>query len=306
MPLFDFGKNLIGIPDEWKQSGGKNVKIALLDTGANLSHPALQHLDISGRKFDVTLSGFDVDSATGDDPVDDTAPGSNLHGTQLLSIIAANPPDDTGVKGIATDVEIYIIKIIDSQARTLASNFLKAIELCEKLDVDIISNSSFPRKDDRSVIPKIDAAIQRLVAKNTLFISALKNSELPARFNKIVFPTNIENTVITGVPQVLMLKKTDANFKFASSINFFFPELKVTSFGNADNSTGKTFSARSSHATAGLTAIFALYLSHKKSTDTNFSRPSRNEILTEMQKHCPKFSKKEFMNGKAKFQFSKT
>ena len=306
MPQFDFGKNLIGIPDEWKQTGGKHVKIALLDTGANLAHPALQHLDISGRKFDVTRSGFDVNSATGDDTVEDTASGSNLHGTQLLSIIAANPPEDTGVKGIATEAEIYIIKIIDNQSKTLASNFLKAIELCEKLDVDIISNSSFPRKDDRTLIPKIDAAIQRLVAKNTLFVSALKNSELPVRFNKIVFPTNIQNTIITGVPQVLMLKKTETNFKFDDSINFFFPELKVTSFGNADNSTGKTFSARSSHATAGLSAILALYLSHKKSTDTDFSRPSRNEILTEIQKHCPMFSKKEFMNGSAKFQFSKT
>lgn len=306
MPKFDFCKNLIGIPDEWKQTGGKNVKIALLDTGANLNHPALQHLDVSGRKFDVTLPDFEVTTATGDDPVPDTAPGSDLHGTQLLSIMAANPSDDFGVKGLAPDAEYFIIKIINSERKTLATNYLKAIELCHHLDVDIISNSAFPRKDDRSVLPIIDAAFQKLAEKNILFVSALKNSELPARFNKIVFPTNQPNAIVTGVPQRLMLKKIDTDFEFNEGIHFFFPELKVTSFSDSDKSTGKTFLSRSSHATAGLSAVLALYLSHKKEPDVNFERPTKAEVISELQNHCADFSKNTLMGGNAPFQFFKT
>jgi len=209
--------------------------------------------------------------------VPDTAPGSDLHGTQLLSIMAANPSDDFGVKGLAPDAEYFIIKIIDSERKTLATNYLKAIELCHHLDVDIISNSAFPRKDDRSVLPIIDAAFQKLAEKNILFVSALKNSELPARFNKIVFPTNQPNAIV-----------------------------KVTSFSDSDKSTGKTFLSRSSHATAGLSAVLALYLSHKKEPDVNFERPTKAEVISELQNHCADFSKNTLMGGNAPFQFFKT
>lgn len=306
MPKFDFRENLIGVPDEWKQTGGKNVKIALLDTGANLNHPALQHLDISGRKFDVTLPDFDINTATGDDPVPDTAPGSDLHGTQLLSIMAANPTDEIGVKGIAPEADYYIIKIINSERKTLATNYLKAIELCHDLDVDIIANSAFPRKDDRSVLPKIDAAFQKLEENNVLFVSALKNSELPKRFNKIVFPTSQPNTIVTGVPQKLMLKAMEADFKFGENIHFFFPEIKVTSFSNSDQSTGKTFLSRSSHAAAGLSAILALYLSHKMTSIPDFEKPTKEEVIAEFQNHCADFSKNILMGDQAPFQFFKT
>ncbi len=306
MPKFDFCENLIGVPDEWKQTGGKNVKIALLDTGANLNHPALQHLDVSGQKFDVTLPDFDVSTAAGDDPVPDTAPGSDLHGTQLLSIMAANSDDDTGVKGLVPDAEVYIIKIIDFDKKTLATNYLKAIELCLHLDVDIVSNSAFPRKDNRTVLPNIKEAFLKLKAKNILFVSALKNSELPARFNKIVFPTNQPNAIITGVPQKLMLKAMDSNFKFDDSISAFFPEVKVTSFSDSSLSTGKTFLARSSHASAGLSAVIAMYLSHKRAEDSSFKRASKEDVITELQKHFADFSKSTLKGNKAPFQFFKT
>ncbi len=306
MPKFDFCENLIGIPDEWKQTGGKNVKIALLDTGANLNHPALQHLDILGRKFDITLPDFDVINAIGDDPVPDTSPGSDLHGTQLLSIMAANPPDDIGVKGIAPDAEYFIIKIINSERKTLVSNYLIAIELCNRLEVDIIVNSAFPRKDDRSVLPLIDTAFQKLEEKNVLFVSALKNSELPKRFNKIVFPTSQSNAIVTGVPQKLMLKSMEANFKFDDGIHFFFPEVKVTSFSDSVQSTGKTFLSRSSHASAGLSGVLALYLSHQMAINSNFEKPTKAEIIAELQNHCADFSKNILMGDQAPFQFFKT
>ena len=228
-----------------------------------------------------------------------------MHGTQLLSIIGANPQSENGVRGIAPSATVFIIKIIDEQFKTLASNFLKALELCEKLDVDIICNSSFPRKDDVSVVPQISDAIQRLSSKNTLFVSALKNSSLPARFNKIVFPSNINNAIVTGVPQKSMLGKTTSDFQFDDRIHCVFPEIKVTTIGNAEGSTGKTFMARSSHAAAGLSAILALYLSNEKSKSDNFTRPNRPTVLSELDKNCPDFSKQAFLSDNAKFQFSK-
>ena len=111
---------------------------------------------------------------------------------------------------------------------------------------------------------------------------------------------------MTGVLQQLMLKKIDADFEFNEGIHFFFPELKVTSFSDSDKSTGKTFLSRSSHATAGLSAVLALYLSHKKETDANFERPTKAEVISEFQNHCADFSKNTLMGSNAPFQFFKT
>ncbi|MBI5916421.1 MAG: hypothetical protein HY842_13675, partial [Bacteroidetes bacterium] len=42
----------------WLETGGDEVKIAVLDTGVDLTHRALKHLNLPGHKFNAAEPGF--------------------------------------------------------------------------------------------------------------------------------------------------------------------------------------------------------------------------------------------------------
>lgn len=302
MPQFDYASMLIGLTAEMKATKGKGVKIALIDKGANLTLPALSHHDIDGRKFDVTPSGFDPQTAEGKDDISDALPNSDLHGTQLLSILGANASEEDGIIGMAPQAEIYVIKILDENKATRQECMLCALQLCKRLDVDIICNSSFPRITSRANLPLIDQAMADLEANNIIFVSSLKNSGLPARLNKLGFPSRLPYSLVTGVPQKKLLKKLPADFKWTKGIEFLFPELPIKCYSASDNSSGKTVDARSSHATAALTGTLALQIAHWKATETNYQRRSKADLITAFAENCPNFDKGE-MSSNAPFQF---
>ncbi len=302
MPQFDYASKLIGLPAKMKATKGQGVKIALIDKGANLTLPALSHHDVEGRKFDVTIAGFDPQTAEGKDDISDALPNSDLHGTQLLSILGANSPEDDGIIGMAPNAEIYIIKILDTNKATRQEYILCALQLCIRLDVDIICNSSFPRITNRADLPLIDQALANLKAQNIIFVSSLKNSGLPARLNKLGFPSRLPYSLVTGVPQKKLLKKLPDEFKWTKGIEFLFPELPIKSYTASDNSSGQTIDARSSHATAALTGALALQIAHWKATETNYRRRSKADLITAFAENCPKFNKGE-MSSNAPFQF---
>lgn len=115
----DFGKQTyltqIDAQGAWSvQTGlaGDNL-IAVLDTGANFSHPDLAGRLNNGRDFCVKLNsstgaceGQDNDST--DIPTDKE---SGSHGTHAAGIIAANTNNNTGIAGITQSGKILVVKV---------------------------------------------------------------------------------------------------------------------------------------------------------------------------------------------------
>lgn len=303
MPLFNYQEKMIGIPDSWKQTNGAGVKIAFLDTGATLTAAGMQHLDMSGRKFDVTLPGFDPQTAAGDDSVPDTSFGTAKHGTQLLSMLAASSPDDdSGVRGMTPDAEIYIIKIQDSAGEIFAENFLKALRLAVRLDVDIVSNSSFPRINDMAIADQIEGELNNLKAKNTLFVTALKNRSTHTSLNRLKsMPLKFEYGILPGVALNAMVAGLPDDFQFNPRISYLIPEVEVVQYTHADNSTGAATNMTSSHSSALLSGLLALCLSSKRSEDVGFTRFSKSEAISAVSAIGPVFSKQNI--GTKTFQF---
>lgn len=134
------------IPAEWLATKGKGVKVALVDTGANLGLASLRHLgQIPGRKFFTAAPGFSVAKLTGQDMVGEAfgvaGPG---HGTLFASLIAGKSPnpapaDKDLVTGIANEADFYIIKSTDESGEdTTFKHMLDALELAAKLGIDIL------------------------------------------------------------------------------------------------------------------------------------------------------------------------
>ena len=112
---------------------GSGVKIAILDTGIDYTHPELLPPIYAG--------GYDF--VNGDIyPMDD-----NGHGTHVAGIIAA-ADNDSGIVGVAPGVQIYALKVLDSTGSGSFSNVIAALEwatggstLPGSIRVDITNNS---------------------------------------------------------------------------------------------------------------------------------------------------------------------
>ncbi len=105
---------------------GHGVKIAVLDTGIDPTHPELT----------ANYSGG-IDIVFGDEPLDDSW---NSHGTHVAGIIAA-AMDDEGVIGVAPDANLYAVKVLDGSGMGLASWFIGGLEWAVDNDMDVANIS---------------------------------------------------------------------------------------------------------------------------------------------------------------------
>ena len=103
---------------------GKGVKIALIDSGVDTSHPLLRHIRLG---VDYTNSGT---------PQSSWAQDVLGHGSHRAGIIAAR--DDSGrmLRGFTPEAEIHIIKVVPGGR---LSSVIEALDYCLEREVDIVN-----------------------------------------------------------------------------------------------------------------------------------------------------------------------
>ena len=104
---------------------GAGVKVAVLDTGINYNHVDLAPNFRGGYDF--------VNNDT--DPWDDHG-----HGTHVAGTIAAIR-DGNGVVGVAPDVSLYALKVLNSSGNGAVSAFIAAIDWAVKNGIQVTNNS---------------------------------------------------------------------------------------------------------------------------------------------------------------------
>lgn len=149
---------------------GKGVKIAVLDTGIDMSHPDLQVANIVSRSMSLVSS------------VDD----DKSHGTAIAGIIAAYPSHDKGVWGIAPSSEIISIDITDGEYIEPQS-IVEGIEIAIAEQVDIIS-ISLGLHDDNN---ELHQAIQKAYNLGIIIIASAGNYMdgdvlYPAKYDEVI------------------------------------------------------------------------------------------------------------------------
>lgn len=108
-----WGLQLIGLPDAWEVTvGSPAIKVAVLDSGVDSSHP-----DLRG----AVLPGYDF--VNGDGAPDD----DNGHGTAVAGVIAARTNNGTGASGVCWTCSILPVKVLSNTGHGEMSDVAKGI-----------------------------------------------------------------------------------------------------------------------------------------------------------------------------------
>ncbi|QDY79014.1 S8 family peptidase [Streptomyces qinzhouensis] len=151
----------IGAPAAWNRSlDGTGVKIAVLDTGIDKTHP-----DLVGKV--VAEQNFTPEADAGD---------RNGHGTHVASTAAGTGAKSGGThKGVAPGAQLLNGKVLDEWGSGLNSEIMTGIDWAVAQGADVI-NMSLSGYDSPGIDP-MEALVNRYTAeKGVLFAVAASNS----------------------------------------------------------------------------------------------------------------------------------
>lgn len=227
-----WGVERINAPDAWRYSRGAGVKVAVLDSGIDLSHPDLH---VAGG---VNL--IDHKQTYNDD---------RGHGTHVAGTIAALD-NRQGVVGVAPDARLYAVKVIDKNGEIWASDVVEGLEWSVKNRMDVVNMSFGSPEDD----PAIRKAISR-AHKSGLVLVASAGNEGP-KPNSVHYPALY--------PEVIAVSAIDQNDAIAS-FSSVGPQVALAAPGVGVYSTfmggGYATMSGTSMAAPHVTGVAALRLS---------------------------------------------
>ncbi len=120
---------------------GSGVKVAVLDTGIDYTHPEFADIYRGGDNFTCPQEEVDPEfnncDPTNHDPLDDSW---NSHGTHVSGIIAA-AKNGTGVVGVAPGVELYAGKVLGGSTFGLESWLIAGLEWAIDNQIDVVNMS---------------------------------------------------------------------------------------------------------------------------------------------------------------------
>lgn len=202
--IVDWGLQSVGVPDFWRKTNGRGVRVGVCDTGRP------NHIDLHGR---IAVSRNFSGSRSESDSLG--------HSTHVCGIIAAER-NGHGIVGVAPECELCVVKVIGDDGTGTETATADGIDFCREQHCDIISLSLAG-----GVSSLINAAIDRATAAGILLVCAVGNAGRLAAKNTITWPARRPDVLAVGS------YNKDGNLsKFSASgaeISFVFPGENILS-----------------------------------------------------------------------------
>lgn len=160
----------IGVDPDSNQDWGRDVKIAIIDTGIEVDHLTFT---------EGQVVAFSIGS-------DDVVNSPNSHGTGVASIIAGSHPE---VPGVAPGVEILSIPIINEQGVSTSFHLSEAIVLAVDAGAELINVSLGGQHN-----PILEQAVNYAIDRGTLIVAAAGNESA----SNLSFPAGYQGVVSVG------------------------------------------------------------------------------------------------------------
>ena len=222
---------------------GAGVSVAVLDTGIDFDHPDLA---------DNIRGGYNA-IVPGATPQDDAG-----HGTGVAGVIAAID-NDIDVVGVAPNVDLYAVKVLDSDGFGSTSDVIAGIDWCIQNGMDVI-NMSLGSSETTQAEADIVAAAH---GAGIIMVAAAGNANL----GPVDFPGALE--------QVIAVSATDIADQLAlfSSVG---PEVDIAAPGEqvltTDMALGTDFADGTSFASPHVAGVVALMMRYGQELCMEFRR----------------------------------
>jgi len=210
-------------------AGPNRLKVAVLDTGADCTHP--DFINTGGSSADSALGGqllFSASQSFVANTLSVPACGGwqddHGHGTHVTGIVAAATSNALGVSGLAYPVQVIEYKVLDSGGNGFDTDIAAAIMAAADAGAQVVSLSLGGAGYSQTLQTAVNYAWQR----NTLVVAAAGNSSTNALF----FPA--------GANHAIGISATDASDNLASFSNFG-PSVHLAAPGVGILSTAPTY-----------------------------------------------------------------
>jgi subtilisin len=235
---------------------GHGVKIAIIDSGIDVTHPLLNHVQ---NGLDLTNGSTNDDRSWGNDIVG--------HGTHCAGIITARGTPTVPLRGFAPAAEIHALKVFPGGR---FSSLLDALDYCIEKNIDVVNMSLGSAQASEAVEQKLEEAWLSGVA----CIAAAGNSggavQYPASSPKVLAVSALgkinEFPADSWDAQTLLPGLIASDGTFSPAFTCFGPEIGVTAPGVAIISTvpdnGFDPQSGTSMAAPHVTGVAALLLAH--------------------------------------------
>lgn len=237
---------------------GKNIKIAVLDTGIDKNNSDLSY--IKGANFTS-------------DKIDEFA-DDNGHGTKIAGIIGARKNNHT-LLGIAPESDLYIAKVANGNGDAKFENLVKGVYWAIEQNVDIINISlEFPNENN-----ELHEAIKKASEKNIIVVSSSGNIKHEGDSDK-AYPG--------AYPEVVGVGMLNVKGKMYSKE---FEKKKVDVFAPGEDIYSLYFNSKMtldtgvSFATAYTSGYSALLIQKHKDNNTDYNK---KQIISELKKDLEK------------------
>ncbi|MEU6183666.1 type VII secretion-associated serine protease mycosin [Streptomyces coeruleorubidus] len=186
----------------WSQSTGKGMRVAVIDTGVDVTNPQLTDaVDVkSGRNF-LPKNLKDDDGNPIERGKENGTTDTVGHGTKVAGIIAARPVKGTGFVGLAPDATIIPIQQNDAEGNGDVGTLTDAIRYAVQAGADVINISQDTTKPMTST-SDLKLAIDQALNEKIVVVASAGNDGLGG---------NVKETYPASYEGVLAVAASDRN-----------------------------------------------------------------------------------------------
>lgn len=198
-----WGVKRVNAAAAWSRTMGQDVKVGIIDTGMDYTHPDLKANYAGG------YNALDASKT----PLDD-----NGHGTHVSGIVGA-ASDGAGVVGVAPKVYLYAVKVLNAQGSGAYSGIVDGIQWAVNNKMNVVNMSL----GSPSGSPAIQKAVEAAYKAGVTLVMAAGNDSGPVNYP-------------AKYPQAIAVAASDSADKIAS-FSSRGPEIAVIAPGVAVYST---------------------------------------------------------------------
>lgn len=257
----NWGVQAVNAQQFWKEGfTGKNIKIAILDTGIDYTHPDL-HV-AGGVSFIPGVKSY----------MDDNGHGTNVAG------IAGALNNNIGSVGVSPNSKLYAVKVMASDGSGTVEDLIKGIKWCINNHMDIINMSLAltPDETKKPTFKQLANVIHQAYLHNILIVAAAGNEAK----NQVDYPANFPDVIaVSAIQQYYYptIKRDGFDLAFFSN---FGSKIEVTAPGTFIYNTYPM----------SMTPTFNLYPGYDALTGTSMAAPFVTGFLADLKQKYPKLN----------------